>query len=105
MVQGYKPVSIKDATYDKLTEICRKIGMSKTTLLSTLINEIFILTANVDDFNLEFDTNLPDDTLTIMVRDRRFRATQAPMDKATLKTESKAGELVKNVEDYKPKVK
>jgi hypothetical protein len=95
MVQGYKPVSIKDVTYDKLTEICRKIGMSKTTLLSTLITEIFILTATTDGFNMEFATNPLDDTLTIILKDRKYQATEAKMDAKVLKEESRAKPILK----------
>jgi hypothetical protein len=99
---SHRTVALKAETYDRLTEICRKTGFPKTQLLSMLINEIFILCATMDDFNLEFDTNLPDNILHIILRDRKIRATEQQIDRKTAQEEAKAGVLEVVV---KPKVK
>ena len=96
MVQRkYQPVQLPKETYNRLTEICRKSGFPKSKLLSMLINEIYILTAKVDDFNLVFNTNLPEDYLKIITQDRKIRAIESQAE--TAKQESRFSPVVKEV--------
>jgi hypothetical protein len=87
--KNYRNVSLKTSTYDNLTEICHKIGKTKTQVLSEIITEISILCANMDDFNLEFATDLPNNLLQVILRDRKFRAVETSMPSEILKKESK----------------
>ena len=100
-MQKYNTVAMKDVTYDRLTEICRKVGKAKTQLLSEIVDEIYILTANVDGFNVAYSTDLIGNTLHIILTDRKFQAQESKMDAKTLKAESQVVPLVVHVKPQK----
>src|SRR3989304_5394598 len=69
-MQKYKTVAMKDSTYDRLSEICEKVGKAKTEILSEIINEIYILVAKRDNVNISFKHDLIADLLSVQLTDR-----------------------------------
>lgn len=66
----YKPVNMKDVTYDRLSEICDRTQFSKMAMLEMLINELYVLVKPINQCNIEFSGSQVDGILRILVRDR-----------------------------------
>jgi len=102
--QKYQSIKVKTEVYDQIRFLSDKSGLNKGQLLSEIIGAIFDICVTFEDLNLtyEFDT----DKVTIVVSGKNNLICGCQkMPKEVLAEEAKAGQLVKDISEYRPKSK